>query len=54
MNDQFRHAFISKNRYKSAEAEQNDKIQGTQKSKVVIGDVAVCYPDGAMIADKRL
>ena len=41
MNEQFRHAFISNNRPKSAEAEQNDKIQGTQKSKVVVGDVPV-------------
>ena len=40
MNEQFKHAFISKNRPKSAEAEQNDKIKGTQKnSKVVIRDI---------------
>ena len=37
-----------------AEAEQNEKIQRTQKSKVVIGDVPVRFPDGAMTADKRM
>ena len=54
MNEQFRHAFILNNRPKSAEAEQNDKIQGTPKSKVVIGDLPVRYPDGAMTVNKRL
>ena len=35
-------------------ARKPNKIQGTQKSKVVIGDVPVRYPDGAMTTDKRL
>ena len=48
MNEKFIHAFISKNRPKSAETEQNDKFS----KKIIIGDDPIQYPNGAVTMDE--
>ena len=51
MNEKFIHAFISKNRPKSAETEQNDKFRNKNK-KIIIGDDPIQDPDGAVTMDE--
>ena len=51
MNEKFIHAFISKNRPKSAETEQNDEVLKENK-KIIIGDDPIQYPDGAVTMDE--
>ena len=49
MNEKFIHAFISKNRPKSSETEQNDKFSNKIKK---MGDDPIQYPDGAVTMDE--
>ena len=48
MNEKYIHAFIWKNRPKSAETEQNDKF----RNKIRKSHFPIQYPDGAVTMDE--
>ena len=50
MNEKFIHAFISKNRPKSAET--NKMTSSATKKKIIMGDDPIQYPDGAVTMDE--